>query len=237
MSAMARPTDDGFWAELVARVGACDLSSRRSNKFDDLVTWLTMEWGLGQSEVVCKYVQHSKNRWNRLREAARRGPVAILLLFEGDDYGDLVARVGEAALVSPQLAWVLALVRPTGGDWSAGLLVHRERTAIPLVLRGELPSERRVAFDSPTGKGGGVLLPPLEAGVSEKLVGSLRALGFVGGEPASTQRVDASEALAETTGLPRAELAFKTIPTTKNLGNRLGEALSRRPSLLVCDFS
>ena len=76
-----------FWDELVHRLEAIDLTSRSASKFDELAAWLANSWNMSPGNVVCKYVQHSKNRWNRLREASRRAPAAILLLFEGDDHG------------------------------------------------------------------------------------------------------------------------------------------------------
>ena len=103
---------DKFWGELVDRLEAYDLSSRRTNKFEDLAAWLATVWGMGDGQVVCKYVQHPKNRWNRLREASRRSPAAILLLFEGDEHGELEARVRETAVGCPSLRLVVGSSLP-----------------------------------------------------------------------------------------------------------------------------
>ena len=216
-----------FWDRLVARLEAHDLTSRSRSKFNDLAEWLAGKWDLTPAEVVCKYVQHPKNRWNRLREAARREPTAIFLLFEGDDHGDLMPRVKEAATACPTLKLVVALVRPPGGEWEISALLHRASTQLPPLLVAESVPVAPIAFTALAGSRNRKLMPPIPDVGPERLAESLHALGAVGGSPTGPHRSAASQTLVEFTGQDAARIAFKTIPDSKNLGNRLGEALAR----------
>lgn len=76
-------------------------------------------------------------------------------------------------------------------------------------------------------------LPPLLASDAETLRSALLALAAVGGDSLSSRRDDALDALASMTGLPVERLGFKAIPSTNDLGNRVGEALGRPLGVLV----
>ena len=221
-----------FWSALLSRLDALDLPSRASTKFDECAAWLAEAWGFGPDEVVCKYVQHPKNRWNRLREASRRDPGALLLLFEGSEHGELKAHVEEAASQCSSLTLVVVLVRPPGRTWEPSAFLTRAGAALPPVLHGPGVKVTRANFTGSIVIQDGPL-PPLSAPDAVKLRSSFLALAALGGEPTSSHRVDALGALASLTGLPVERLGFKTIPSTKNLGNRLGEALGRRLGVLV----
>ena len=223
----------GFWAELVERLGSCDLASRSPSKFEDMSAWLATEWKIPAGELVCKYVHHSKNRWNRLREASRRAPAAILLLLEGDDSGELEARVSETAAVCPTLRLLVALVRPSGGAWALRAVFYRESTSLPPILAAGVTPVAPVAFIAEAGSHGGEPLPPEREGAGDRLAGALRTLGTAGLDPASPHRGTAAQALVDLLGCPPDRVAFKTIPSSKNVGNRLGEALARMPTILV----
>ena len=223
-----------FWGELVGRLESIDLGSRSSGKFDDLTEWLAGEWSQAPRDVVCKYVQHPKNRWNRLREASRRAPVALLLLFEGEELGDVTAKVTETAEVCPSLQLVVVLTRPVASTWRVGAVLYREATTLPdnLLSRGGLKTTP-IAFTAGKSPRGVEPLPPENEEVSAKLFAALQALGTTSDDLVNPHRKVASEALAGLTGQPDGLFVFKTIPSSKNLGNRLGEALARTPSVLV----
>jgi len=223
-----------FWADLVERLDAIDLGSRRGTKFDTLTKWLADEWNLAPGHVVCKYVQHPKNRWNRLREASRRAPAAILLLFEGEEHGDIESKVTETAVVCPSLRLVVVLTRPVGSSWTVGAVLYRESTTLPaplLSLGGATAAP--VAFTVETTQRRAEPLPAAPTEASAKLVAALQALGTTGDHPTSPHRALAGEALTALTGQPVDRFAFKTIPSSRNLGNRLGEGLARAPAVLV----
>ena len=222
-----------FWGELVERLEACDLSSRSASKFEDLAAWLAAAWHMGAGEVVCKYVQHPKNRWNRLREASRRSPAAILLLLEGDEHGELEARVRETAAACPSLRLVVALVCPAGGTWTVSGLLYRESTVLPPILASGSTPVPPVAFTATTGSPWEEPLPPLRKDAGERLVVALRTLGAAGVDLATPHRAIAAEALTTLTGRPTDRFTFKTIPSSKNLGNRIGEGLAKSPAVLV----
>jgi hypothetical protein len=222
-----------FWGELVERIESIDLVSRSANKFDGLTTWLADQWNLGSDDVVCKYVQHSKNRWNRLREASRRGPVAIVLLFDGEECGDVEGKVTETAVVCPSLQFVVVLTRPEGSTWRVGAVLYRESATLPRLLSGGSATVIPIAgtVDKTRRSTEQVARAPEDASV--RLVTALHALGTAGDDPASPYRRLAGEALTDLTGQPMNRFVFKTIPSSKNLGNRLGEALGRTPAVLV----
>lgn len=223
-----------FWDELVERLEAIDLGSRSANKFDGLSEWLADKWKMRTDEVVCKYVQHNKNRWNRLREASRRAPAAILLLFEGEDYGDVVAKVTETAVVCPALQFVVVLTRALERDWTVGVVLYRESTTLPdLFLSQGGAALTQIAFTVEMVQPSAKPLPSAPKGANARLLTALQALGATGDDPASPHRALAGDVLTEITGQPADGFAFKFIPSSKNLGNRLGEALARTPAVLV----
>jgi len=221
-----------FRSELLDRLDALSLTSRVSTKFEECAAWLAEAWGFRPDEVVCKYVQHPKNRWNRLREASRKNPKALLLLFEGSEHGELETHVEEVASLCSSLSLVVVLVRHPGRTWEPSALLTRAGVALPLVLQ-EVGAEviradfagTLVSHDGP--------LPPLPTLDASKLRSSLLRLSASSGESATSARSDVLDALASLTGLSRERMGFKTIPSTKNLGNRIGEALGRRLDVLV----
>lgn len=221
-----------FWTALKGRLDEIDLTSPSSTKFDACRVWIAREWGFESDEVVCKYVQHPKNRWNRLREATRRDPSALLLLFEGPDHGDLQAHVEEAASQCSMLRLVVVLVRPLGGDWEPSAFLTRNGSALPSVFEGcGLKVTTSTFGDSSVPEQGP--LPQIEDSETANFRSLLVTHAATGGGPSSPHRTEALESLASITGLPPDRLSFKAIPSTKNLGNRLGEALGRRPQVLV----
>jgi hypothetical protein len=222
-----------FWGELVERIESIDLMSRSANKFDGLTKWLAYQWNLGSDDVVCKYVQHSKNRWNRLREASRRGPVGIVLLFEGEECGDVETKVAETAVVCPSLQFVVVLTRLDGPTWRVGAVLYRESTTPPPLLSPGCATTIPIAFTVDMMRPGAQQLPPACKGASGRLVSALQSLGTTGDDPDSPHRALVGQALSDLTGQPLERLAFKTIPSSKNVGNRLGEALARTPAVLV----
>jgi len=223
-----------FWGELMERLDSIDLGSRSATKFDGLTKWLASEWNLALGDVVCKYVQHPKNRWNRLREASRRAPAAILLLFEGEEHGDVASKVTETAVVCPSLELVVVLTRPVGSDWTLGAVLYRESTALPEPLLSRAGATAApIPFSVDTTERSTEPLPAAPTDASAKLVAALQALGTTGDDPTSPNRTVVGEALTALTGQPLERFAFKTIPSSKNLGNRLGEALARAPAVLV----
>ncbi len=235
MSIAPLQSDDAWsvlWSGLVERIEAIDLTSRSATKFHSLATWLAHEWNLKAGEVVCKYVQHSKNRWNRLREALRRRPSAILLLFEGDGFGEMARHLAEGAAACPELRFVVVLTRARQDSWQLGGLFVEKLALLPgsLTTAGVSVSvqsfERRkgVRLTMPTGAA--------SPSAAKALREALEGLGVASGDPNSPFRSVATDALASLAGLPTTRIAFKTIPTTKNLGNRLGEALARGPAAL-----
>ena len=222
-----------FWSELVERLDAIDLGSRSASKFDELTTWVEGTWALEPGDVVCKYIQHPKNRWNRLREASRREPAAILLLFEGDDHGELHTRVQETACVCPSLRLVMALVRPAGEAWSLSALLLRDGTKLPALLTRPGTPVAPTVFTTQAQCTPGSPLPPASEAAGRRLAAAIKSLGTTGDDPASPHRALASQALVELTGQRLERIAIKTVPSTKNLGNRMGEALARLPGILV----
>ena len=232
---MSSPSGSNPWSsfesDLFRRLTDIELTSRSSNKFEPLVEWLANQWRLEPGSVACKYVQHPKNRWNRLREALRRNPAAILLLFEGEDDGAIEERVSRGAVLSPRLALVVVLVRPPNGEWRFGRVLYRRFATLPRVLRS-CAGLRTTQFSvpqraAPRGAPGPTADPSID------LEDALRGLALIAHEPKSTQRTDIADSIAAFTGLQPDSIGFKTIPSTKNLGNRLGEALGLAPSILV----
>ena len=217
---------------LIEQLDGVDLASTRATKFGPLAAWLAEEWGIDPGKVVCKYVQHSKNRWNRLREALRRSPAAVMLLFEGEGYGDLESRLVESAAACPDLSFVLVLTRPSGGGWRPSALFASVDATLPDSLADDaaLPVQR---FQAAVGVAPSMPADALDPVAALELREALLALGIATGDPESPLRPRVAEALRVLTGLSRDRVAFKTIPTTKNLGNRLGEALARAPAVLV----
>ena len=222
-----------FWGELIERLEACELSSRRANKFEDLAAWLAARWDIAIGQVVCKYVQHSKNRWNQLREASRQAPSAIVLLLEGAEHGELEARVRETAAGCPTLRLVVALVCPEGGNWAVSALLYRESTILPPILASERTPVAPVAFTATAGSPRDEPLPPLRQDAGDRLAVALRALGADGVDPANTHRATAAEALKTLTGQPTDRFSFETVRSSKNLANRIGQGLASGPSVLV----
>lgn len=232
-----RPIDawSAFWSELLARLQNIELTSRASTKFEECAAWIAAAWGFGSGEVVCKYVQHPKNRWNRLREASRRDPRALMLLLEGAGHGELEPHIEEAASQCSSLNLVVVLVRPMGCEWQPSAFLTRSGTALPSALQGAIGKVACVEFTGSNVIQGGPLPTPAAAEATN-LRASLFALAALGGEPTSSHRGIVLGALGALTGLPGERLGFKTIPSIKNLGNRLGEALGRRLDvvILVC---
>ena len=228
---------DRQWASFVAgltkRIEDVDLAGRDSTKFEVLAEWLAGEWELRPRSVVCKYVQHSKNRWNRLREALRRSPAAILLLFEGEDSGDIAKRVALSAAMCPSLAFVVVLLRAPGSVWRIDTVLYRKRASLPHALRPAKPDFRIIEFKAAYGPSPVIptLAPSDEPDL--KLADALELLGLQGGDPASPQRAAVAESLASLTGINVDSVGFKVIPSSKNLGNRLGEALGLAPAVLI----
>ena len=232
---MFSPSDSDYWSSfrngLFQRLTDIELTSRSSNKFEALVGWLANQWGLETGSVACKYVQHPKNRWNRLREALRRNPAAILLLFEGEDDRAIEERVSQGAVLSPSLALVVVLVRPPNGEWRFCRALYRHSASLPRVLRS-CAGIRTAQFSVPrrtTPRG--APRPTVDRAIDLKE--ALRELALTAYEPKSKQRSDIADSIAAFTGLQPDSIRFKTIPSTKNLGNRLGEALGLAPSILV----
>jgi hypothetical protein len=234
---MASPRSSDQWpafrSELLDQLAGVELTSTSANKFDALASWLSEQWDLEKGSVVCKYVQHPKNRWNRLREALRRAPSAILLLFDGDDDGAVVQRVSEAVPLCPALDLVVVLTRPADGGWRCSRVLYRPSASIPPVLRISKAEFHLAEFSVGEPK------PVPDRGrrsASESTISlpeALERLGLVGDDPMSQLRTDAADALGALTGLQTDDIVFKVIPSTKNLGNRLGEALGLTPALLV----
>ncbi len=224
---MFSPPGSDYWSsfesDLFRRLTDIELTSRSSNKFEPLVAWLANQWGLETGSVACKYVQHPKNRWNRLREALRRNPAAILLLFEGEDDGVIEERVSQGAVLSPSLALVVVLVRPLNREWRFCRILYRHFASLPHVLRS-CAGLRTTQFSVPqrtTPRGAPRPTPDPSVDLEE----ALRGLALIAHEPKSKQRSDIADSIAAFTGLQPDSIGFKTIPSTKNLGNRLGEAL------------
>ncbi len=90
-----------------------------------------------------------------------------------------------------------------------------------------------MAFSVQSRSARGNPLPPAPEGAGPRLAAAIQSLGTTGDDLASPHRALASRALTELTGQPDDRIAIKTIPSSKNLENRLGEALARTPSILV----
>ncbi len=229
------PSNDdwsSFKRDLLERLRDVDLTSRRSNKFDSPTRWLAGQWGLRTGSVVCKYVQHPKNRWNRLREALRRNPTVIVLLFEGEEAGAIAQRVSQGAVLSPRLALVVVLIRPPNDKWRFCRVLHRRGASLPTVMERGRAEFEVTEFSVPERRrrrGHTILMarPPVD--LEEALMG----LGLVADEAQIQQRLVVAELIAAQFGLQPDSVGFKAIPSTKNLGNRMGEALALRPSILV----
>ena len=222
-----------FWNELVGRVEACDLSRHRASKLEDLAAWLATAWDMAAGEVLCIYVQHPNNRWDRLREASRQGPTAILLLLEGDEHGELDVRVRDTAVQYPSVHLVVALACPEGGTWAMSGLHYRESTVLPPALASEPTPVSPVAFTTTTEFPREEPIPQQRKDTANRLAVALRALGAAGGDRANPHRANATEALTALTGQPSDRFTFKTVSSSKNIKNRIAEGLAKSPNFLV----
>lgn len=235
---MSRPCDksgvnwDRLWEGISLLVGQLDLTSRSSTKFDDLSEWVAQQFRLRREAVVCKFVQYPKNRWNRLREALRLHPTTIFLFFEGEDSKDTMGRVCEAAAVCAELEHVLVLLRSGDEDWRLSDLFVREGATIPEALACA-PVEPIEFTPIRENRLEAAKTRKLSKEQREDLVRALHSLSRETDSSSSQDRGRVAELLAFTAGVTPAQVAVKTIPSSKNLGNRLGEALARKPAVFV----
>ncbi|MEQ9078893.1 MAG: hypothetical protein RLP09_33820 [Sandaracinaceae bacterium] len=212
-------------------VDEIDLPSRSSSKFDELSDWVRACLGDDDQIVVCKYVADSKNRWNRLREALRRRPVTILLFFEHGSSDDAHDRVREAAAACTELRYVLIAVRVESRGWELSDIFVREGSIVPDILT--LAPVDQTVFESQSEPPAATRSRELSEQEHDELVTAMLALS---GELESDQQRERGrlvELLSAASGHGADRIAVKTVPSSKNLGNRIGEALARNPALLI----
>lgn len=187
------------------------LSGRHSNKFDALVAALADHWDLEGDQIGVKALGDTKNFGNRISETTRARRQRLVLLTREEDTREAVARALEqkALFLAPTL-----LVVEREGHWD--------------IECGYLPKGEVDPFGCEVPL---VVVEPLRVpAVSPETVASVRSdLLALGGAPADT---DLERLLAGPDRGGRT-LVSKEVPDGKNLANRIGEGLARRPAVCV----
>ena len=202
-------------SQLAAVLGAglegVSLSSRGSDKFDQLARLLGEQWHLEPGVIGIKALKDAKNFGNRVAEATRL-PIARLVLLAEDDVDlDAVSRAlqGKALFRVPTILGI----HQTDG-WS--------------VVCAFVPVET----NSPFGVGVPIrdIPPPAVRVLGASEVSAIRSdVLALANSPAGTD----VEAAIRSPGRTGRVLVVKHVTESKNLANRVGEGLARRPDVCV----
>lgn len=186
------------------------LSSRSSNKFEELATVLADCLRCAAEEIGIKALGHVKNVGNRISEATRK-PLRYLFLIASEDVGvtDVERALRARALRLP----TTILVHEIDGRWKATAVLAASKPSeavapsIPVVVL-EAPPARPLPSEEAT------------ASVCRWIRGHHGASTFpdLAGKPAGSSAV---------------ALVVKSVSRSGNIGNRIAEGLGQRPDVIV----
>lgn len=188
-----------------------DLSGRSAVRFEPLTRALGERWGLAPELIGAKALADQKNWGNRVAEATRVG-IERLVLLSGSEIDPAALGRAFAAHALTAVPTLLAVRREKG--WVPCAVLLAEGVENP--FEPDLPITR-VVLDGP---------PPLDEGVLASLRERIVSLA---GRPSDT---DVASLLADE-DLDNRALVVKRVADSANLGNRVGEAIGRRPAAFV----
>ena len=229
-----------FQRELAIQCDAIDPSSTSANKFDPLIEAISSYLNVTFEDIVVKYVGRAKNLFNRLFEAARRTPRIIVLFFDGSEERDLIERVQYTFRVVPRLDTVLILRRDSPSvSWMIESAFFPDFERIPPFLHEAIDAFDLYVLDSSVEDvGESQTLLPIDFPVSadeDKVRQSLDQLSETlwDDDAFALARTDCAETLGCFLGTTASEVNIKRVRSVKNLGNRLGEAISSSAGVIV----
>lgn len=175
--------------ELNGILSAIDLSSRSSNKFQEMEFWLADKLGIRQDAVAVKFISAEKQIGNRLGELAQRRPsLAVILIRKSRVEQVAIAiarRMGAGGFLSsvaileedPSDVWRVVRLIEAGGDQITKLLssmfpsAKLELIMSPSVIRAERKELwRDVAFSAAHKIGNPIFAISMEIGSLEKRI-------------------------------------------------------------------